>query len=121
MQDIGFIFDMDGVIVDNYIYHYKAWKKTALKYNGVNFDEEFYREKMNGKTLKTLIEVVFPNQNFSLEQGEKIGMEKEAEYRKLYQKDLKPTSGLITFLEKARAMCCAFSAISVRQKSRLFQ
>ena len=29
MQKVGFIFDLDGVIVDTAKYHYLAWKKLA--------------------------------------------------------------------------------------------
>ena len=29
MNNKGFIFDLDGVIVDTAHFHYKAWKKTA--------------------------------------------------------------------------------------------
>ncbi len=102
MQEIGFIFDMDGVIIDNHEYHYHAWQKTSEKHGGVAFGEQFYREKMNGKTLSKLIEVVFPNNHFSQEKAYAIGMEKEMIYREIYQNDLKPTSGLIPFLEMAR-------------------
>jgi len=103
MQEIGLIFDMDGVIIDNHEYHYHAWQKTSEKYGGVPFEEEFYREKMNGKTLAKLIEVVYPNNNFSKEEAHDIGMEKEAIYRDLYKDHRKPMTGLIEFLELAKS------------------
>ncbi|TDQ33266.1 beta-phosphoglucomutase [Zeaxanthinibacter enoshimensis] len=39
MKNIGFIFDLDGVIVDTAGYHYLAWKKLADEL-GIPFDEE---------------------------------------------------------------------------------
>ena len=53
-MQIGLIFDMDGVIVENHQYHYLAWQKIAAKH-GITIDEEFYRKKMNGRTLKKLM------------------------------------------------------------------
>ncbi|MDC6351177.1 beta-phosphoglucomutase [Zeaxanthinibacter sp. PT1] len=39
MEKIGFIFDLDGVIVDTAGYHYLAWKNLADEL-GIPFDEE---------------------------------------------------------------------------------
>ncbi|WP_304237295.1 beta-phosphoglucomutase [Jiulongibacter sediminis] len=36
----GFLFDLDGVIVDTAVYHYAAWKKMANQM-GFDIDEEF--------------------------------------------------------------------------------
>lgn len=54
----GFIFDLDGVIVDTARYHYKAWKKLA---NTLGFDiDETQNEKLKGvsrvKSLQMLLE-----------------------------------------------------------------
>lgn len=103
MNEIGLIFDMDGVLIENHEYHYKAWQKTASKY-GTDFDEAFYREHMNGRTLAKLMDVVFPGNNFTKEQSNAIGQEKEAVYRELYGSYRKPASGLITFLEAAKSL-----------------
>lgn len=102
MEEIGLIFDMDGVIVDNHEYHYLAWQKTAAKY-GASIDEKFYREKMNGRTLNKLMAVVFPDKHFTEAEGLAIGLEKEAIYRKLYHDFRSPTPGLLAFLEAAQA------------------
>jgi len=102
MQNIGLIFDMDGVLVENHEYHYLAWQKTAEKH-GATIDEHFYREKMNGRTLTKLMQVVFPNKEMTQEESIAIGMEKEEIYRELYHDFRKPTEGLIKFLEEAKA------------------
>lgn len=99
-MQIGLIFDMDGVIVENHQYHYLAWQKTAAKH-GAEIDEDFYREKMNGRTLKKLMKVVF-DREMSDEEALTIGLEKEAIYRDLYRDHRQPTIGLVAFLEQAR-------------------
>ena len=99
-MQIGLIFDMDGVIVENHQYHYLAWQKIAAKH-GITIDEVFYREKMNGRTLKKLMKVVFERE-MSDEEAKSIGLEKEAIYRDLYKDHRKPTTGLIKFLEEAK-------------------
>ncbi|MBR09876.1 MAG: haloacid dehalogenase [Rickettsiales bacterium] len=99
-MQIGLIFDMDGVIVENHQYHYLAWQKIAAKH-GITIDEEFYREKMNGRTLKKLMKVVF-DREMSDEEAKSIGLEKEAIYRDLYRDHRRPTIGLVRFLEEAK-------------------
>ncbi len=101
MNNIGFLFDMDGVIVPNHEYHYLAWQEMGKKY-GADIDEVFYREKMNGRTLTELVEVVFEGR-IQASEVEKVGNEKEATYRELYQPYLAPTDGLIAFLERAKS------------------
>ena len=101
MKEIGFIFDMDGVIVNNHHYHYLAWQRIAEKY-GVMIDETFYREKMNGRTLMELMDIVF-ERKMSKEEAREIGLEKEAVYRELYKEHRRPTAGLIDFMETARS------------------
>lgn len=99
-MQIGLIFDMDGVIVENHKYHYLAWQKTAAKH-GASIDEDFYREKMNGRTLNKLMKVVF-DREMSAEEAKTIGSEKEAIYRELYRDHRRPTTGLVRFLEAAK-------------------
>lgn len=101
MKEIGLIFDMDGVIVDNHQYHFLSWQKLAAKY-GISITEEFYREKMNGRTLMGLMQVVF-KKDMDPTEARKIGLEKEQMYRELYGRHLAPTKGLIPFLDEARS------------------
>ncbi len=92
---------MDGVIVDNHRYHFLSWQRLADKYD-VPITEEFYRTQMNGRTFKGIIEVVF-KEEMSLSEAKKIAYEKESIYRELYQAHLKPTDGLLAFLEEAKS------------------
>jgi beta-phosphoglucomutase len=56
MSKVGFIFDLDGVIVDTAGYHYLAWKKLADQL-GIEFDEE-QNEKFKGVSRKRCLEIL---------------------------------------------------------------
>lgn len=92
----GFIFDMDGVVVDNHKYHFKAWMEFAEKYK-FPLNDQIYRDKFNGKTNKDLFQMIFGN--ISQEQMDAYAQEKESNYQKLYEAEMKPLKGLIDFLD----------------------
>ncbi|CAM9993807.1 unnamed protein product [Chrysoparadoxa australica] len=100
MKQIGLIFDMDGVIVDNNKYHFLAWQQLGEKY-GVEISPDYYKEKMNGRTITELIKTVFKD----LPQNDiaHLGEEKEATYRDLYKDLITPNKGLMEFLELAKS------------------
>jgi beta-phosphoglucomutase len=56
MRKVGFIFDLDGVIVDTAGYHYLAWKKLA-DHLGIDFDEE-QNERFKGVSRKRCLEIL---------------------------------------------------------------
>ena len=56
MKTMGFIFDLDGVIVDTAKYHYLAWKKLAAEL-GFEFTEE-QNELFKGVSRKRCLEIL---------------------------------------------------------------
>ncbi len=56
MNKKGFIFDLDGVIVDTAKYHYLAWKKLANQL-GFDFSEE-QNEMFKGVSRKRCLEIL---------------------------------------------------------------
>jgi beta-phosphoglucomutase len=97
MKDIAIIFDMDGVIVDNHNFHFKALKAFSKKHGSELTDEEF-KENINGRTINEVVEYIFRNKKLSNEEIKEYGEEKEAMYRKDYQDHIKPVEGLEDFL-----------------------
>ncbi len=86
---------MDGVIVNNHQYHFKAWMEFASRYN-FELDEEIYRDKFNGKTNKDLFQMIFDDP--TEEEIATYSDEKETLYRDLYYDDLTPHTGVLDFL-----------------------
>ncbi len=56
MKKTGFIFDLDGVIVDTAKYHYLAWKKLATEL-GIDFTEE-QNEQFKGVSRKRCLQIL---------------------------------------------------------------
>jgi len=56
---IGFIFDLDGVIVDTAKYHFKAWQSLAknLQYNFTEQDNEQFKGVSRVRSLELLLEM----------------------------------------------------------------
>lgn len=93
---IAFIFDMDGVIIDSNPFHKIALKQFCQKY-GYDLSEEQLREKIYGRTNKDWITNVFGKLDDKKLRA--YADEKEALFRKIYQRDIHALNGLINFLE----------------------
>ena len=68
MNKKGFIFDLDGVIVDTAKYHYLAWKKLANSI-GVDFSE-VQNEQLKGISRTKSLEKILMWGNKSLSESE---------------------------------------------------
>jgi beta-phosphoglucomutase family hydrolase len=95
--DFAVIFDMDGVIVDNFSYHEKSWAKFCNSHN-LEFNESF-RNKVFGTTNKNHLETFFCRE-LSEEEIRRHEKEKEQIYRDIYKDEIKPVKGLLDFLEE---------------------
>ena len=68
MNKTGFIFDLDGVIVDTAKYHFLAWKKLADEL-GINFTEED-NELFKGVSRKRCLEMLLKMGNIQATQDQ---------------------------------------------------
>ncbi len=96
MLPIAIIFDMDGVIVDNYKYHMKSWMQFLEKH-GFPISVQEYKEQINGRILSSIIPGYF-GADTTPERIKVLGEEKESAYREIYQNDITATPGLKDFL-----------------------
>lgn len=80
MRKTGFIFDLDGVIVDTAKYHYLAWKKLADKLN-FEFTLE-HNELLKGVSRIASLEILLEIGKIILpvDEKEKILVEKNKDY-----------------------------------------
>ncbi len=96
------IFDMDGVLVDNNEFHYRAFKEFCDTYK-LEMNEHIYNTHITGRTNEMIVRFLFGDQ-VSAEQAEAWAQEKEALYREIYKASIKPAPGLAAFLEKAKSL-----------------
>lgn len=100
MATLGIIFDMDGVIIHNHVFHVQAWMEFCGKY-GKPMTEEDYRDNINGRTAADIIKYIFGDAT-TPELVKKYSDEKELLYRELYRPHLKLSEGLEAFLADAK-------------------
>jgi len=98
MKKFAVIFDLDGTIVDNAIYHKRAWGKFCAAHK-IPFNEELFNIVLFGKTNQQVLPELF-NKNLTPEEIKKYSRQKEVIYRGLFQPEMKPVSGLIQFLNE---------------------
>ena len=86
MSKKGFIFDLDGVIVDTAKYHYLAWKKLANEL-GFEFTKE-QNEMFKGVSRKRCLEILLDigNVQATKDQFDKWMVEKNIDYLKYIDK-----------------------------------
>jgi beta-phosphoglucomutase len=70
MNKKAFIFDLDGVIVETAIFHYKAWRKMA---NDLGFDiSEEFNEGLKGISRMDSLNLILEHGNIVLTESEKM-------------------------------------------------
>lgn len=91
------VFDMDGVIVHSNPYH-KIAIQQFCKEHGQELSDDRLLKQVYGRTNREWITSLFgkiPDETIV-----RYTEEKEALYRKLFDKDIKPVKGLISFLDE---------------------
>lgn len=94
------MFDMDGTMVDNKVFHDKAWIKFCEHHAPQSFDSVEFMKTFYGKTNKQLMQQVFgrPMGKGEIEMYEEI---KESCYRDMYRPYIKLVDGLEQLLHDA--------------------
>jgi beta-phosphoglucomutase len=75
MKIKGFLFDLDGVIVDTAVYHFQAWQRMANEL-GFDIDEEF-NETLKGISRMDSIEAILKHGNVTVSEEEKLRLATE--------------------------------------------
>lgn len=100
-MQFGFIFDMDGTMVDNMMVHHRAWQ-AKLAEEGLNFTLEEVIAHCHGRNDEILIRVF--EDRLSPEERRRISSEKEAQYRLIFKDRLQLVDGLMDFLQRAHEL-----------------
>ena len=103
-KDIGFIFDLDGVIVDTAKYHYLAWRNlaTALGFDFTEDQNELLKGVSRVKSLEILLSI--GKVNLSEEKKQTLLLQKNKEYleyvNQMTSEEILPgVNDLLNFLE----------------------
>jgi beta-phosphoglucomutase len=96
----AFLFDLNGTMIDDMDYHITTWHKI-LNDIGATITLAETKQQCYGKNNE-LLERVFPNR-FNDEEKNKLSVEKEKVYQKIFLPHLKLINGLDIFLAKAKA------------------
>lgn len=94
------VFDMDGVIVENHEWHFRAWLEFCHRH-GLHLTEEEFYTRIFGGTNHDLLTRLFGN---TLTEDEilRMGEEKEAVYRDIYGPHVVPVPGVVEFIRTSR-------------------
>ncbi len=92
------LFDLDGTLAETDSLHLLTWV-DALEPFGVEVDEEFYRDRISGRSTAEIVRELLPD--LTDEQGRSIGDAKEASFRERTS-ELEPLPGLVDFVERGR-------------------
>jgi len=96
----AFLFDLNGTMIDDMPYHIKAWHRIVNQL-GANLTLDQVKAECYGKN-HDLLDRVFPGR-FSMEEKDRMSLEKEKQYQQEFRPHLKLLTGLSNFLEQAKA------------------
>ena len=99
MQKRAYLFDMDGVLVDNCRYHVLSWLEFARR-NGGKLTEAQVIEWMGAPGRDYIVRMF--DKPVPADRMAMLLAEKETIYRELYQPKLEAREGLIDFLKDAK-------------------
>ncbi len=92
------LFDLNGTLSDTDALHSPAWLNLLARH-GVEADEEFYRNRISGRSNAVIVRELLPN--LTEDEVQTVIDAKEADFRGLAT-DLEPLPGLPDFMEKSR-------------------
>ncbi len=113
----GFIFDMDGTMIDNMRFHTEAWVKLLAE-SDLELDVEDFIRHSSGKPTHELLREMFGDR-MSEEERRQFAKRKEVLYRDIYRPHLTPIGGLISFLTQAKEQGIPLALASSARKANI--
>ena len=101
-MEYGFIFDMDGVVIDSNPYHKIAWERF-LDGQGYVYDDQLFEQTLSGRTGPTSLKLLFGD-DLPEDQMERYLEEVDGNYQGLLRKMEKatPIAGVHDFISRVK-------------------
>ena len=114
------IFDFNGTMVFDGIYHDQAWKKFSKRIRGYELSDDELNHKIHGTVNEKIIEYLKPG--VCKEENKQLSLEKEALYREMCLQDkdnYKMVEGLSDYLDYLKAKNIPFTIASASIKENM--
>jgi HAD superfamily hydrolase (TIGR01509 family) len=102
------LFDLDGTLAETDSLHLPTWVDVLQPY-GIEADEEFYRERISGRSNSKIVEDLLPH--LSAEEGRKLADAKEASFRERAV-ELEPLPGLLDFMQEGKSRSLSLALVT---------
>jgi beta-phosphoglucomutase len=99
-NDYAVIFDVDGVLTDSYIPHFKSWQRMFGQI-GVEFTDAEFRATF-GRTNRDIFAELYRGE-MSEERSRQLGDRKEELYREIVRESFTPLPGAIELIDALQA------------------
>lgn len=96
----AFIFDLNGTMINDMVYHNNAWHHILTHDLGGDFTWEEVKQQMYGKNQELLVRMFGPDR-FTPEEMDRLSFQKEQRYQAEFLPHLQLLPGLMAFLQKA--------------------
>jgi beta-phosphoglucomutase len=100
-MSLAVIFDVDGVLTDSYVPHYKSWERMFGEI-GVEFNDEQFRSTF-GRTNRDIFAQLYPGETMTAERTKELGDRKEALYREIINENFTPLPGAVELIDALSA------------------
>ncbi len=97
MKYSGFIFDLDGVLVDSSKIHFLGWKMVLRDFN-LDLDYETFRTRFFGKRGQETLDLIFGKGKFSPDEAKTISDRVDSNFVKTVAESGEPIKGALEFL-----------------------
>ena len=98
---LAVIFDVDGVLTDSYVPHYKSWERMFGEI-GVEFSDAQFRSTF-GRTNRDIFAQLYPGETMTAERIKELGDRKEALYREIINENFTPLPGAAALIDALSA------------------
>ena len=90
------IFDLDGTMVDNRVFHQKAWIEMGRRH-GLPITAELYQQRIHSRGNDVIVNELFGG-HLDADNVRRMSEEKESVYRELYRPHVREVPGLSALL-----------------------